>query len=66
VEVLFLLVTEYTAEALVPAIRGFEVELAIAELKSYISSGCVKFPTELTQAGGETLRSEIHKIIYFI
>jgi hypothetical protein len=40
----------------------FEVEIAIAKLKRYKSSGSDQIPAELIQAGGETLRSEIHKL----
>jgi hypothetical protein len=35
-------------------------------LKMYRSPGVDQIPAELLQAGGETLRSEIHKLIKFI
>jgi hypothetical protein len=34
-------------------------------IKRYESAGSDKIPTVLIQAGGETLRSEIHKPDYF-
>jgi hypothetical protein len=42
------------------------VEIAIAKLKRYKSSGNDQIPTELIQAGRETLRSEIHKLIHSV
>jgi hypothetical protein len=44
-------------------ISPFEVEIAIAKLKSYKSPGSDEIPAELIQAGGEILRSKIHKLI---
>jgi hypothetical protein len=44
----------------------FEVKIAIAKLKRYKSPGSDQIPTELIQAGGEILRSQIHKLINFI
>jgi hypothetical protein len=41
----------------------FEVEIGIAKLKMYKSSGSDQIPAGLIQAEGETLRSEIHKLI---
>jgi hypothetical protein len=49
----------HTAEPLVP----FEVETATAKLKRYKSPGSDQIPAELVQAAGETLWSEIHKLI---
>jgi hypothetical protein len=43
-----------------------EVEVAIGKLKRYKSPGMDQIPAELIQAGGETLRSEIHKLIKLI
>jgi hypothetical protein len=43
----------------------FEVEIAIAKLKEYKSPDSDQIPVELIQAGGETLCSEIHKLILF-
>jgi hypothetical protein len=40
-----------------------EVETATAKLKKYKSPGSDQIPAELIQAGGETLQSEIHKLI---
>jgi hypothetical protein len=40
-----------------------EVEIAIAKLKKYKSPGSDQILAELIQAGGETLQSEIHKLI---
>jgi hypothetical protein len=39
------------------------VEIDIEKLKRYKSLGTDKIPAELIQAGGKTLRSEIHKVI---
>jgi hypothetical protein len=53
----------HTAEPLVPVPSSSEVEIAIEKLKRYKSPGIVQIPAELIQAGGETLCSEIHKLI---
>jgi hypothetical protein len=50
----------HTAEPLVPGPSHLEVEIAIAELKKYISPGSDQSPVELIQAVGETLASVIH------
>jgi hypothetical protein len=39
------------------------VEIAIGKLKSYKSPGTDNIPAELIKAGGETLYSEIHRLI---
>jgi hypothetical protein len=52
-----------TAEPLVLDPSPFEVEIAIAKLKSYKSPGSDQIPTELIQAGGEIIASKIHKLI---
>jgi hypothetical protein len=39
--------------------------IAISKLKRYKSPGSDKIPTELKQAKGDTLQSEIHKIINY-
>jgi hypothetical protein len=51
----------HTAEPLVPDPNSFEVEIAIAKLKRYKSSGSVQILAELIQAGCEMLHSKIHK-----
>jgi hypothetical protein len=53
----------HTAEPLVPEPSFVEVEIAIGKLKSYKSPGTDQIPAELIKAGGETLYSEIHKLI---
>jgi hypothetical protein len=53
----------HTAEPFVPEPSSSEVEVAIGVLKRYISPGVDQIAAELIQAGGETLRSEIHKLI---
>jgi hypothetical protein len=37
-------------------------EIAIAKLKTYNSPGSDQIPAELIPAGGEPLRSELHKL----
>jgi hypothetical protein len=51
----------HTAEPSVPEPSPFKVETLIAKLKSYKSPGD-QITAEMTQAGGETLCSEIHKL----
>jgi hypothetical protein len=53
----------HTAEPFVPEPSLIEVEIAIGKLKSYKSPGTDNIPTELIKAGGETLYSEIHRLI---
>jgi hypothetical protein len=53
----------HITEPLVLNSSPFEVEIAIAKLKNYKSPGSGQIPAELIQAGGETLQSEIHKLI---
>jgi hypothetical protein len=53
----------HTAEPLVGDLSPFEIEIAIAKLKRYKSPGSDQIPAELNQAGGEILRSNIHKLI---
>jgi hypothetical protein len=53
----------HTAEPLVPEPSLVEVEIAIGKLKSYKSPGTDQIPAELIKAAGETLCSEIHKLI---
>jgi hypothetical protein len=51
------------AEPLVPEPSLVEVEIDIGKLKSYKSPGTDQFPAELLKAGGDTLCSEIHRLI---
>jgi hypothetical protein len=44
----------------------FEVEIAIAKLKRYKSSGSDQIVAKRFQAGGEILHSKIHKLFNFI
>jgi hypothetical protein len=53
----------HTAEPLVPEPSLVEVEIAIGKLKSFKSPGIEQIPAELIKAGGETLYSEIHRLI---
>jgi hypothetical protein len=53
----------HTAESLVTEPSFFEVEIAIGKLKSYKSPGTDNIRAELIKAGGETLYSEIHRLI---
>jgi hypothetical protein len=56
----------HTAEPFVPEPSASEVEAAIGKLKRYKSPGVDQILAELIQAGGETLCSEIHKLIKLI
>jgi hypothetical protein len=53
----------HTAEPFVPGSSTSEAEVAIVKLNRYKSPGVDQIPAELIQAGGETLRSEILKLI---
>jgi hypothetical protein len=53
----------HTAEPFVPEPILVEVETAIGKLKSYKSPGTDEIPAKLIKAGGETLFSQIHKLI---
>jgi hypothetical protein len=55
-----------TAEPFVPEPSTSEVEVAIGKLKRCKSPGADQIPAELIQAGGQTLHSEIHKLIKLI
>jgi hypothetical protein len=50
----------------VPEPSASEAEVPTAKLKRYKSPGVDQIPAELIQAGGETPRSEIHKLIKMI
>jgi hypothetical protein len=56
----------HTAGPFVPETSASDVEVAIGNLKRYKSPGFDQIPAELIQTGGETLRSEIHKLIKLI
>jgi hypothetical protein len=56
----------HTAEPFVPEPSAGEVEVAIRKLKRYKAPGSNRIPAQLIQAGGETLHSEIHKLIMLI
>jgi hypothetical protein len=56
----------HTAQPLVLDGSPFEVEISLAKLKTYKSPCSNQVPAVLIQAGGETLRSEIHKLVYSI
>jgi len=52
-----------TAKPLLPEPSLVKVEIALGKLKRYKSPGTDHIPAELIKAGGETLCSEIHKLI---
>jgi hypothetical protein len=52
-----------TLSHVVPAPSPFHVEITIAEMKKYKSPVIDQILAGLIQAGGETLHSEIHKLI---
>jgi predicted metalloendopeptidase len=56
----------HMAETLVPQPSLVEVEIAMGRLKSYKSPGTDQISAELIKAGGETLYSEIHRLVYSI
>jgi hypothetical protein len=56
----------HTAEPFVPEPSASEVEVPVGKLRRYKSPGVDQIPAELIQAGGETLHSEIHKLIKLI
>jgi hypothetical protein len=53
----------HTAESLVPEPSDSKFEMAIEKLKRHKSPGSDQIPAELIEAGGRTIRSEIHKLI---
>jgi hypothetical protein len=54
----------YEYMLLVPYPSSFKVEAAFGKFKIYKSPGSDQIPTELIQAGGETLGSEIRQLTY--
>jgi hypothetical protein len=56
----------HTAEPYVPQPSASEVEVPIGKPKRYESPSTDQILAELIQAGGETLHSEIHKLIKLI
>jgi hypothetical protein len=56
-------IENHTPEPLAAEPSPFEVGITIAKLEIYTSPGIDQIFAFLVQAGGETLRSEIHKII---
>jgi hypothetical protein len=56
----------HIAKPFVPEPSASEAEVATGKLKRYKSPGVDQIPAELIQAGGETLCSEIHKLIKLI
>jgi hypothetical protein len=56
----------HTAEPSVPEPSASEAEFAIGKLKRHKSPDVDLIPEELIRAGGETLCSEIHKLIKLI
>jgi hypothetical protein len=53
----------HIAEPFVPQPSASDLEVAIGRPKRYKSPGVDQIQAEMFQAGGETLRSEIHKLI---
>jgi hypothetical protein len=53
----------HTADPLIPEPSLAELETAIGKLKSYKSPGTDQIPAEMIKAGGETLYSEIRRLI---
>jgi hypothetical protein len=56
----------HIAEPFVPEPSAAEVEVAIRKMKRYKAPGSDQIPAELIQARGETLHSELHKLIMLI
>jgi hypothetical protein len=56
----------HTAEPLVPESNMVRVEIAIGKLKKYKSPGTDQILGEVIKAGGETLHSEIHKLLHSV
>jgi len=56
----------HTAKPLVPQPSASEVEMAIEKLERHKLPGNDPIPAESIKAGGRTIRSEIHELIYSI
>jgi hypothetical protein len=56
----------HTAEPFAPEPSATECEVAIRKLKTYKAPGFDQIPAVLILAGGETLCSEIHRLIMLI
>jgi hypothetical protein len=56
----------HTVEPLKPYLSPFQVGIATAKLKTHKSKGSDQFKIELNQTGGETLLSQIHKLVNYI
>jgi hypothetical protein len=56
----------HTAEPFVPEPSASDFEVTIGKFKIYTSPGVDQIAAELIPAGGETLHSEIHKLIKLI
>jgi hypothetical protein len=56
----------HSAEPFVPQPSASEFQVPVGKLKRYKSPGVDQIAAELIQAGGETLRSEFHKLIKLI
>jgi hypothetical protein len=56
----------HMAEPLVPEHSLFEVKIAVGKLKRHKFLGTNQIPAELIKAGGETLHSDIHRLIHSI
>jgi hypothetical protein len=52
----------HAVEPLILDTSSFEVEIEITKLKKYKSPGIDQIPSELIQAGGETLSFETQKL----
>jgi hypothetical protein len=53
----------HTAQSLITEPSLVKVEISIFKLESYKSQGTNQIPDKLIKAGGETLYSEIHRLI---
>jgi hypothetical protein len=53
----------HTAEPFVPDHSASEFEVVIGVLKRYRSPSFDQIPAEIIEVGGETLRSEIQKLL---